>query len=283
MSTVPAERALSAPAVRAINALTVRKSTVPAVQESTVPAVQESTVPAVQESTVPAVQESKVKEFTRALIDKAASAESLTKLIGIAAKSETEAAVLGVVLVKDQATVASFVSRDLQRDVVEDHTPYAHTIYGVGKDCAAEPMVVETKPFPERTKIRDFVPSSITMLLSSILCYEKTPSLKKMLEDFNSLDVFKFLQDKFKEKPINGALHLSRIICLCNVVDTINETFHIYFDNHDDFEAFKLKLSRVRKELNNKLATYVKPLALFHDVFEFEKCLTSVCKMKALA
>lgn len=231
-------------------------------------------------SNVPATSSPQVKEFANALLSNTSSATSLVTLLDVI-PNKIIATNLGKLLVSERVTTASLVSLDLQFDVVENHTPYARTICSIGKDCV-KPMVLVTKPFPDRTRIEGFVPTSISTLLSSILCYQKAPAFKKMLEDFNSLDIFKYLQDKFKENPINAILHLSRIICLCNVVDTITETFHIYFDNYDVFKAFKSKLSQTRKELDDNFMSFVKPLSLFHDVFEFEKCLTSVNKIKAI-
>ena len=192
---------------------------------------------------------------------------------------------IAVALNKERLTFASLLSSDLQFDMFENHTPYAHTYVTKRLNAAGQSLVLTTKPIPDRTNIIGFIPSSIATILAGILCYQKTPSLTKLLEDFNSLDIFKFLQQKFNENPINAMMHLSRIICLYQITNTMDNVYHIYFNDPNIsviFRLFKSKLSLTWEMLNKKFDSLVKPLSLYSDIFESNKCLMHIGKMKSI-
>lgn len=212
------------------------------------------------------------------------SSTSLFPILEPLNNNKLSMAIVGA-LDNERSTITSLLSFDLQFDTVKDHTPYAHTIITKSLNEAGKPLIMITKPFPDRTRIKGFIPSSITTILTGILCYRKAPSLTKLLEEFISLNIFEFLKQKFVENPINAMLHLSRIICLYQIINTMDNVYHIYFNESDTAElfwAFKSKVSLLWKQINDNFESFVKPLSLYFNVFESDKCLTYINKMKSI-
>lgn len=210
-----------------------------------------------------------------------------TSLLPILNMLNNKALSMGIAcaLNKERLIITSLLSYDLQFDTVENHASYARTIITKSLNAAGRPLVLTTKPIPDRTRIKGFIPTSITIILSGILCYQKTPSLTKMLEDFNSLDIFDFLKQKFNENPINAMVHLSRIICLYQIINTMDNVYHIYFNDPNSSELFWLfesKVSHLWEQINRDFKPLVEPLSLYFNVFESDKCLTYIGKMKSI-
>lgn len=209
------------------------------------------------------------------------SAASLFPILNILNNS-TLSMTIAATLCSEREAIASLLAYDLQFDPYSDHGPYTHTITTQRLNAAGQPLTLIIKTHNRATML-GFIPTSITTVLSSVLCYRKKPSLIKMLKDFNSLNVFEFLQQKYNENPINGFVHLSRIICLCRITEVINNIYFIPFNDtytYKLFSEFKDKLSALWKQMNGdsyKLLLY--PLFNFFDVFESNNCLSYIDSM----